>query len=144
MAYLEIIDRTLRKPAVASGLGTRAANVGSFYVTAVDPDTTVKVIFSEVRRLQSEPLSKEALAENVNTFVTEYWMGQQTNMGQAAELGLFEISGGGWQNEGRFIENVKRVTPADVQRVAKRYMQHARFAVLGDPAKINRTVFTSF
>jgi len=130
--------------AVAAGLDTRAANIGRLYVTAVDPDTTLKVIFSEVRRLQNEPLSKEVLAENVNTFITEYWMGQQTNMGQASELGLFEVSGGGWQNEGRFVENVKRVTPADVQRVAKRYMQHARFAVIGDPTKINRTLFTSF
>ena len=130
--------------AVAAGLDTRAANIGRLYVTAVDPDTTLKVIFSEVRRLQNEPLSKEVLAENVNTFITEYWMGQQTNMGQASELGLFELSGGGWQNEGRFIENVKRVTPADVERVAKRYMQHARFAVIGDPTKIDRKLFTSF
>lgn len=130
--------------AVGAGLSSRAVNRGSLYVTAVDPDTTLKVIFSEVRRLQREPLPATTLAENVNTFLTEFWLNQQSNMGQAAQLGLFELSGGGWQNLGRFVDAVKQVTPGDVQRVASQYMQHARFAVIGDSKKINRTLFTSF
>jgi len=129
---------------VGAGLSTRAANRGSLYVTAVEPDTTLKVILTQVRRLQREPLPQSTLSENVNTFLTEFWMSQQTNMGQAQQLGLFELLGGGWQNLGRFVDAVRRVTPADVQRVATRYMQHARFAVIGDPAKIDRRLFTSF
>lgn len=130
--------------AVFAGLDNQAANVGSLYVTAVDPDTTMKVMFSEVRRLQREPLSQSDLAEEVNTFLTQFWMQQQSNMGQARQLGLFELLGGGWQNLDRFTAAVRRVTPADVQRVASRYLQHARFAVIGDPAKIGRPLFTSF
>jgi len=129
---------------VGAGLSTRAANRGSLYVTAVEPDTTLKVILTQVRRLQREPLPQSTLSENVNTFLTEFWMSQQSNMGQAQQLGLFELLGGGWQNLGRFVDAVRRVTPADVQRVATRYMQHARFAVIGDPAKIDRRLFTSF
>jgi zinc protease len=130
--------------AVGAGLSNRAANRGSLYVTAVEPDTTLKVIFTQVRRLQREPLPQSTLAENVNTFLTEFWIGQQSNMGQAQQLGLFELLGGGYQNLGRFVDAVRHVTPADVQRVATRYMQHARFAVIGDPAKIDRQLFTSF
>jgi zinc protease len=129
---------------VGAGLSNRAANRGSLYVTAVEPDTTLKVIFTQVRRLQHEPLPQSTLAENVNTFLTEFWIGQQSNMGQAQQLGLFELLGGGWQNLSRFVDAVRHVTPADVERVATRYMQHARFAVIGDPAKIDRQLFTSF
>ena len=129
---------------VGAGLSNRAANRGSLYVTAVEPDTTLKVIFSEVRRLQREPLPQSTLSENVNTFLTEFWMDQQTNMGQARQLGFFELLGGGYQNLDRFVDAVRRVTPSDVERVATRYMQHARFAVIGDPAKIDRQLFTSF
>lgn len=113
-------------------------------MTAVEPDTTLKVIFSEVRRLQTEPLSRSRLAENVSVFLTRFWMGQQTSMGQAAQLGAFELIGGGWQNLYGFIAAVRRVTPADVQRVARKYMQHGRFAIIGNPDKINRTLITSF
>jgi zinc protease len=130
--------------AVAAGLESRVANRGRVYVTAVEPDTTIKVIFSEVRRLQNEPLPKETLAENVMVFLTNFWTGQQTNMGQAAQLGAFELLTGDWHNLDRFVQNVKRVTPADVQRVARAYMQHGTFVVLGDSTKINRGVFTSF
>ena len=129
---------------VGAGLSNRAANRGSLYVTAVEPDTTLKVIFAEVRRLQREPLPLSTLSENVNTFLTEFWMDQQTNMGQARQLGFFELLGGGYQNLDRFVDAVRRVTPSDVERVATRYMQHARFAVIGDPAKIDRQLFTSF
>lgn len=129
---------------VSAGLDDRGVNLGSLYVTAVEPDTTMKVIFSEVRRLQREPIPASTLAENVNTFLTRFWIGQQSNMGQARQLGLAELVGGGWQNLERFVEAVRRVTPGDVQRVASRYMQHARFVVIGDAAKINRGLFTSF
>ena len=130
--------------AVSASLDNRASNFGALYVTAVEPDTTLKVMFSEVRRLQREPLSQTDLAEEVNTFLTRFWMAQQSNMGQAQQLGLFELLGGGWQNLARFADAVKRVTPTDVQRVASQYMQHARFAVIGNPAKIGRPLFTSF
>ena len=130
--------------AVGAGLASRATNRGSLYVTAVQPDTTLKVIFSEVRRLQREPLSRSTLAENVSTFITQFWLGQQTSMGQAAQLGAFELVGGGWRNLYSFVDAVRRVTPADVQRVARKYMQHGRFAVIGDPAKVDRGLITSF
>jgi zinc protease len=126
--------------AVGADLETRVANRGRLYVTAVQPDTTVRVIFTEVRRLQNEPIPAKTLAENVNVFLTSFWAGQQTAMGQAQQLGLFELVGGGYQNLTRFVENVKRVTPGDVERVAKRYLTKARFVVIGDPSKVTRSV----
>jgi zinc protease len=130
--------------AVAAGLETRAANRGRLYVTAVEPDTTVKVIFSTVRQLQDSTVSAQSVAENLNASLTAYLMGQETNMGQAAALGLWEVNGGGWENYAKFISDYKRVTPADVQRVAKQYLQHGRFVVIGDPKKVTRTVLLSF
>ena len=44
-------------------------------------------------------------------------------MGQAAALGLWELSGGGWENYARFITSYRRVTAADIQRVATKYLQ---------------------
>jgi len=130
--------------AVAAGLESRVANRGRLYVTAIDPDTTVKVIFSTVKALQNSPVTAETVAENLNVSLTAYLLGQETNMGQADALGLWEVNGGGWQNYEKFIANYKAVTPADIQRVAKQYMQHGRFVVIGDPKKITRTVLLAF
>ena len=130
--------------AVAAGLGTRRINRGNLYVTAIAPDTTVKVIFSTVKTLQNQPLAQAQIAENENVSLTSSFLRQETNMGQANALGLWEINGGGWENNDRFISAYKRVTAADIQRVAQKYMQHARFVVIGDPAKVTQSLLTSF
>jgi zinc protease len=142
--FTEVRTKRNMTYAVGAGLETRAANRGRLYVTAVDPDTTVKVIFATVKQLQQGPIPPADVAENLNASLTAYLMGQETNMGQAAALGLWELSGGGWENYARFIANYKRVTAADIQRVAKRYMQHGRFVVIGDPNKVTKTLLTSF
>lgn len=116
---------------------------GAVYVTATDPDTTLKVMLAEVRRLQRETVSTERLQESRNDYVTAYWMGQETNLGQAAQLGTFELTGGGWRNALALVDKVSAVTPADIQRVATRYFRNARFVVVGDPKKIDRTLFQS-
>ena len=129
--------------AVGSGLNSGLVGRGWLYVTAVEPDTTLKVILSEVRRLQREPVSRERLQETLNTYGTNYWMSQETNMGQAQQLGLWELTGGGWRNALTYVDRMRTVTPADVQRVATRYLRNTRFVVIGDPKKIDRALFQS-
>jgi len=116
---------------------------GALYVTATDPDTTLKVMLAEVRRLQREPVSTERLQETRNDYVTAYWVGQETNLGQATQLGAYELTGGGWRNALTLVDRVRAVTPADIQRVATRYFKNARFVVVGDPQKVDRTLFQS-
>jgi hypothetical protein len=55
---------------VSTGVSNRRANQGNLYVTAVQPDTTLKVMLAEVRRLQREPLASKRLGETVNEFLT--------------------------------------------------------------------------
>jgi predicted Zn-dependent peptidase len=129
--------------AVFAGLSQRRANYGLVYVTAVDPDTTLPVMLHEVERLKTEPITDERLAENVNVFLTQYWLAQETNMGQAATLGAFEVVGGGWEKAADFVEGVRNVTPADIQRVSETYLKDFRFVVIGNPATIDDTLFTS-
>ena len=56
-------------------------------------------------------------------------------------LAQFELSGLGWQESERFVDNLRKVTAADVQRVANTYLKDMQFAVLGNPAIINRAAF---
>jgi zinc protease len=118
-------------------LNTRQANRGRIYVTAVNPDTTLKVMLAEAKRLAEEPVPEQRLKEQINVFATGYFMGQQTNMGQASSLGLWELSGGGYRNAATYVNRLRSVKPADIQRVAKTYLKDFRFAVIGDPSKVS-------
>jgi len=123
-------------------LRTQAANVGGLYVTAVDANQSIRVMLSEVARLQNEPVSASDIHAVVAQYLTTYYLGQETNAAQAGELAQYELIGGGWRNSVEFLDRLMAVTPADIQRVAQKYMRNIRFVVLGNPRSVDTIVFT--
>ena len=123
-------------------LRNQSANIGGLYVTAVDANQAVRVMLNEISRLQHEPISQDDITAVIAQFLTSYYMGQETNAAQANELAQYELIGGGWRNSLVFLERLRAVTPADVQRVTQKYMRNIRFVVLGNPNQIDKTVFT--
>ena len=122
-------------------LRTQAANIGGIYVTAVDANQAVRVMLNEITRLQREPVSNDDITSVIAQFLTTYYIGQETNMAQASGLAQYELIGGGWRNSLQFLEKLRAVQPADVQRVSQKYMRNIRFVVLGNPAAIDKNVF---
>lgn len=119
----------------------QSANTGGLYVTAVDANQAVRVMLNEIARLQREPIGPDDINAVIAQFLTTYYMGQETNAAQASELAQYELIGGGWRNSLIFLEKLRAVTPADVQRVAQKYMRNIRFVVLGNPQQIDKNVF---
>jgi zinc protease len=122
-------------------LRTQAANVGGLYVTAVDANQSIRVMLSEISRLQHEPVSADDIRAVIAQYLTTYYLGQETNAAQAGELAQYELIGGGWRNSVDFLKNLQAVTPSDIQRVSQKYMRNIRFVVLGNPAQIDKNVF---
>lgn len=140
--FLEVRVRRNLSYAPDAFLGSQRANVGGIYVTAVDANQSVRVMLEEIARLQREPLEPDEIKGTVQQFLTKYYIGQQTNAAQAGELAQYELIGGGWRNSADFIDHLRAVTPADVQRVAQKYMRNIRFVVLGDPKSVDAKSFT--
>jgi predicted Zn-dependent peptidase len=123
-------------------LRTQAANVGGLYVTAVDANQSIRLMLSEITRLQTELVSADEIHAVVAQYLTTYYLGQETNAAQAGELAQYELIGGGWRNSVDFLERLTAVTPADIQRVSQKYMKNIRFVVLGNPRSVDTGVFT--
>ena len=123
-------------------LRTQAANVGGLYVTAVDANQSIRVMLSEIARLQNEPVSAGDIHAVVAQYLTTYYLGQETNAAQAGELAQYELIGGGWRNSVEFLDRLLAVTPADIQRVSQKYMRNIRFVVLGNPRSVDTNIFT--
>jgi zinc protease len=122
-------------------LRSQSANTGGLYVTAVDANQAVRVMLNEIARLQREPIGPDDINAVIAQFLTTYYIGQETNAAQASELAQYELIGGGWRNSLIFLEKLRAVTPADVQRVAQKYMRNIRFVVLGNPQQIDKNIF---
>jgi zinc protease len=124
-------------------LGSQGANTGGIYVTAVDANQAVKVMLNEINRLQREPISSDDIKGVAQQYLTEYYLGQETNAAQAGEVAMYELIGGGWRNSLTYIDRLRAVTPEDVQRVSKTYMRNLHFVVIGNPNSIDKTIFTA-
>src|SRR5438477_6311054 len=101
-------------------------NPGLFGMSAiVEPDKfepARDAMLAEVERLRRDGIAPEELAKAVKQFTAAMLASRKTMQGQAQDLG------GSWMAEhdlnfsARYLEAVKRATPADIQRVAQEYL----------------------
>lgn len=122
-------------------LWAQGSNLGGIAVSSTDANQSVKVMLEQISQMQADPVSDDELKGTIQHFITRYYLGQESNAGQAGELAQFELLGGGWRNSALFMDKLSAVTAADVQRVAQKYMRHIRFVVLGNPKSIDSKVF---
>ena len=55
-----------------------------------DANQAVRVMLNEIARLQHEPIDQDDIKAVIAQFLTTYYMGQETNAAQAAELAQYE------------------------------------------------------
>ena len=122
----------------------RAATTGGLSVSTVSPDTTLKLMRAAIVDLQQGMLDPAGLKQLEEQFITEYFLDNETNAAQADFLARSQLYGGDYREADRFMDEVKNVTPEDVQRVARKYMKGFRFAYVGDPSKLNPRTISLF
>jgi predicted Zn-dependent peptidase len=81
-------------------------------------------------RIQAEPPSPEEVAVARSYVVGSQAMDRRTNARQAWYLAAAELSGVGWEFFDVYAANVRRITPADVHRVARKYLGTLRTVVV--------------
>jgi zinc protease len=97
----------------------------------VKPEAIEAVIYTELDKLKSTPLSEHELTKAKNQIITQHFRQLQTIAGRAQEIGAAQVFFGDWQHVNQEEQLVNAVTAADVQRVMQKYF-----------ASTNRTVAT--
>jgi predicted Zn-dependent peptidase len=114
------------------------------YVTAVDPKSTMEVMLGEVTRLGDDGVPADELARTKATMLTDFYIGQQTLMGQARTLEDAELFAGDWHRARTMIDEVDAVTADQVKAWAKAHLTHWNTFVIGDPTKIDKAALEAF
>jgi len=112
--------------------------VAGLYVTAVDPVKTMEVMLGEVTRLRDELVPAAELARTKATMVTDFFIGQQSLLGQAGQLGDAQLFAGDWHRTRTMIDEVKAVTVEQVRAWAKAHLTRFKTFVVGDPTTIDQ------
>jgi predicted Zn-dependent peptidase len=116
---------------------------GSLYVTAVKANETMKVMFDEARRLQTELVPAKVLAGTKAVYLTDHLMGNEATNGQAGWLALCDIVGGDWRLSRTLPDAIKAVTAEQIQAFANVYLNRFQTVVLGDESQVDRALFES-
>jgi zinc protease len=142
--FTEVRSRRNLSYAVESPFLERAHAIGGLYVTTVDPNAVLRIMRSELDALQNDQVEAAGLKRLEQQFITEYYLKNETNADQANVLARAELYQGDYRAADRFMEELHRVTPADVERVAKTYLTNFRFAFVGDTTKVDRALLSQF
>jgi zinc protease len=137
--------RTKRNLSYAPKAGYRWSGgvpTGVLYVTAVDPATTIKVMFDEVKKLKAEKLSQKQLEAAKSTFLTGSLMGTETTDGQASSLARAQMFAGDWRVQQTLLDHVKAVSADEVQAFAQKHIGKLQFQIVGN-GTIDKGLFGS-
>jgi zinc protease len=142
--FTEIRSRRNLSYEVEAPFVERAIASGGVYVTTVDPNTTLQLMRAEIDRLQRELIDPRGLERLVQQFITDYFLKNETNGDQATFLARAQIYQGDYRTASKFVDDLRRVRPEDVRRVAKQYMHDFRFVYLGKPDLLSRALIEQF
>ena len=142
--FTEIRSRRNLSYEVDAPFVERAVSSGGVYVTTVDPKATLLIMRDEINRLQRELLDRDGLQRLVQQFLTEYFLRNETNGDQATFLARAQIYQGDYRAANRFVDELRRVQPEDVRRVAIAYMHDFRFVYLGKLDALPRDLIAQF
>ncbi|MBI4686622.1 MAG: insulinase family protein [Nitrospirae bacterium] len=87
-----------------------------------------KSLYEEIEKVKTAPPSEREVQKVKNQIEAAFIMGQDSIYLQAQMLGIFEIIGD-WRLKDRYLEGIRKVTPQDVQRAAKKYLIEDRRTV---------------
>ncbi len=141
--HREVRDKRNLSYAPGFDLSTQAANSGAISVSTPKPNEAIQVMFDQIEFLQRNILQSEALGGLVTGFLTTYYRNLETNDSQAARLAEYELLAGNWRKSLTWLDDVAKVKPEDLNRVANKYLRNYRFAVAGPVKEFDRELFLS-
>jgi zinc protease len=142
--FTEIRSRRNLSYEVEAPFVERALSNGGVYVTTTDPNQTLELMHGEIDHLQRELIDPNGLDRLVQQFITDFFLKNETNGDQATFLARAQIYQGDYRAANRFVDDLRRVRPEDVRRVARQYMHDFRFVYLGKPDALSKSLLTQF
>ncbi len=130
--YKELVDTQLVTSEYASSTTNRDPDLFLLGATARDGVKLADVqtaMLAEIEKIKSEPITDQELQKSVNQLESSFIYGNDSVTDQAEQLGYFETIKS-WRFLDTYLANVRKVTKADIQRVAQKYLTEKNMNVV--------------
>ncbi len=136
--------RTKRSLSYAPQAGYNSSRISnpynSIYISTLDPKQSIEVMVEEINKIKKEGFSEKELVDKKATFLTRYFMGEETSSAQASTLGIFELAGD-WRKADSFTDDVNKASLKQVNDTFTKYTGAIRWTYLGKKDQVKEDDF---
>jgi zinc protease len=132
----EIRSRRNLTYAVDAPFLDRGMSGGGLYVTTSQPGLTVDLMRQQLAAVRTSAVDEGALGRLIQQFLTQYFLDNETNTEQADFLAKSYLFENDYRAVGKFEQQLRAVTPDDIQRVARRWIRDVQWTYVGDVSKL--------
>jgi len=124
--YQRVVDKDQLAIGVNGGFGF-SFDPTLFTITAqpkagVDPQAVEKAVYEELERVKKEDVADQELEKARNIVLANFYRQMSTINGRANTLGAYEVFFGDYHKLFAAVDSYNKVTKADLQRVAQKYL----------------------
>lgn len=132
----EIRSRRNLTYAVDAPFIDRGVSGGGLYVTTAQPGLTVDIMRQQLAAVRTSTVDEDGLSRLIQQFLTQYFLDNETNTEQADFLAKSYLFENDYRAVGKFEQQLRDVTPEDIQRVAQRWIRDVQWTYVGDLSKL--------
>lgn len=141
-AFLEVRTNNGLSYAPSAYISTGLTPYSAMYVTTKEPDKYIAVARNMVDKIKKDGFPADDVQNTKNTYATYQYYQNETNASLAGMVTRSELLQGDWKKAFTLKEDLKPVTPADVNQVFNKYIGKFTWIYQGDPKVVNKTLFT--
>ncbi|WP_141731252.1 M16 family metallopeptidase [Oligoflexus tunisiensis] len=121
-----------------------AMGIGVIHASTSRPRETLEAIAPVVKKLRDKKLSKEDLERHKTVFATGYFLTLEEHSSLASSLAASYLYNGNVERLYQMPRELEKVTPEDIQRVARQYLKDFRLGVVYKEKSFQKTWADAF
>ncbi|RYY35612.1 MAG: insulinase family protein [Sphingobacteriaceae bacterium] len=118
-----------------------ATSTARFSVTTTDPNKYITVFDKLVDSIKTKGFDAEEVANMKITYLTGFYYKNETNSAQASSIASNEVLHGNWKRSLTMVDDIKKLTVAQVNTAFRNYIGNTIWVYQGDPKKVNPVFF---
>jgi predicted Zn-dependent peptidase len=127
-------------PAATYNKRTIQQPLTNLYITTIDPKQSLQVMTDIINTIKKDGFTEKEVKDKKKSFITRYYMTNESSAAQAAQLGFCEASGN-WKLFDEINNKISLVKLADLNKTFNKYMNVIDWTYLGKQDQIAKEDF---
>lgn len=139
--FLDIRTNNGLSYAPAAYFSGGATSSARFVVSTTQPDAYIKVFDKLVDKVKTEGFNNEEVKDMKTTYLARFYYQQETNDAQASSIAANEVLHNNWRRALTLADDVKKLTPDEVNNSFRRYIGNVSWVYQGDTKKVDPVLY---